>query len=233
MKSLKVIVSAVLAAVLTVGSAGCSSMSNTAKGGLIGTGGGGALGAGIGALIGGGKGAAIGAGVGAVVGAGAGVLIGNKMDKQKKELENQLANASVETVTDPSGYEAIKVTFPGGILFPTGKWTINATAQSELKELATSLKENPLTDVYVCGYTDNTGSMSANEKVATNRADAVKVFLANQGVATSRLTAKGFPMQDYIASNDTEAGREQNRRVEIYLVANEEMVKQANDGTLK
>lgn len=230
MKLFKASVAVALCASLFVSS--CN-MSNTGKGALIGGGGGGAVGAGIGALIGGGKGAAIGAGVGAAVGAGAGALIGNKMDKQQKKLEEELANAKVEQTTDANGLQAIRVTFDGGILFPTGKWTINQGAQAELKQFAKSLQQNPLTDVSILGYTDNTGSMAANEKVSTNRADAVKTFLYNNGVANSRMEAKGLPMQDYVASNETAAGRAQNRRVEIYIYASPEMIKQAEDGTLK
>lgn len=230
MKLFKASIAVALCASLFVSS--CN-MSNTGKGSLIGGGGGGALGAGIGALIGGGKGAAIGAGVGAAVGAGAGALIGNKMDKQQKKLQEELANAKVEQTTDKNGLQAIRVTFDGGILFPTGKWTINQGAQAELKQFAQSLQQNPLTDVSILGYTDNTGSMAANEKVSTNRADAVKTFLYNNGVANSRMEAKGLPMQDYVASNETAAGRAQNRRVEIYIYASPEMIKQAEDGTLK
>lgn len=230
MKLFKASVAVALCASLFVSS--CN-MSNTGKGALIGGGGGGAVGAGIGALIGGGKGAAIGAGVGAAVGAGAGALIGNKMDKQQKKLEEELANAKVEQTTDANGLQAIRVTFDGGILFPTGKWTINQGAQAELKQFAQSLQQNPLTNVSILGYTDNTGSMAANEKVSTNRADAVKTFLYNNGVANSRMEAKGLPMQDYVASNETAAGRAQNRRVEIYIYASPEMIKQAEDGTLK
>lgn len=219
-----------LCATLLLSSCG---MSKTGKGALIGGGGGAGLGAGIGALIGGGKGAGIGAGVGAAVGAGVGALIGNKMDKQQKELEASLADANVESTTDANGLQAIKVTFPGGILFPTGKWTINSSAKSELSKFATSLMQNPGTEVRIIGYTDNTGSMSANEKVSTNRADAVMQYLANSGVAANRLYAQGLPMQDYVASNDTEAGRAQNRRVEIYVYASEQMIKDAENGTLK
>lgn len=230
MKLFKASIAVALCASLFVSS--CN-MSNTGKGTLIGGGGGGALGAGIGALIGGGKGAAIGAGVGAAVGAGAGALIGNKMDKQQKKLQEELANAKVEQTTDKNGLQAIRVTFDGGILFPTGKWTINQGAQAELKQFAQSLQQNPLTDVSILGYTDNTGSMAANEKVSTNRADAVKTFLYNNGVANNRMEAKGLPMQDYVASNETAAGRAQNRRVEIYIYASPEMIKQAENGTLK
>lgn len=230
MKLFKASIAVALCASLFVSS--CN-MSNTGKGSLIGGGGGGALGAGIGALIGGGKGAAIGAGVGAAVGAGAGALIGNKMDKQQKKLQEELANAKVEQTTDKNGLQAIRVTFDGGILFPTGKWTINQGAQAELKQFAQSLQQNPLTDVSILGYTDNTGSMAANEKVSTNRANAVEQFLANQGVAASRMQAKGLPMQDYLNDNATAADRAQNRRVEIYIYASEQMIKEAEAGTLK
>lgn len=207
-------------------------MSKTALGSLVGGGSGGAVGAGVGALIGGGKGAAIGAGVGAVVGAGVGAIIGNKMDKQQKELEAALADANVEQTTDSNGLQAIKVTFPGGILFKTGKWDINSSAQSELTNFATSLVNNPLTDVRILGYTDNTGTLSANEKVSTNRAASVKQYLVNKGVNSDRLTSEGLPCQDYVASNDTEEGRAQNRRVEIYVYASADMIEAAQNGTL-
>ena len=160
---------AFLAATLLIGATGCSSMNNTGKGALIGTGGGGAVGAGIGALIGGGKGAGIGAAIGAAVGAGAGALIGQKMDKQQKELQEQLAQqAKVEETTDSNGLRAIKVTFDGGILFPTGKYTLNPTAQADLTKFAVNLISNPDTDVAIKGYTDNTGSYAVNENSPVN-----------------------------------------------------------------
>ncbi len=230
MKLFKASIAVALCASLFVSS--CN-MSNTGKGALIGTGGGGAVGAGIGALIGGGKGAGIGAAVGAAVGAGAGALIGNKMDKQQKQLEEELANAKVEQTTDKNGLQAIRVTFDGGILFPTNKWTINQNAKKELSEFAQSLIQNPLTNVSIYGYTDNTGGMSVNQKVSTNRADAVKTYLNQNGVANSRMTAEGLPMQDYVASNETAEGRAQNRRVEIFIYASPEMIQQAENGTLK
>ena len=230
MKLFKASIAVALCASLFVSS--CN-MSNTGKGALIGTGGGGAVGAGIGALIGGGKGAGIGAAVGAAVGAGAGALIGNKMDKQQKQLEEELANAKVEQTTDKNGLQAIRVTFDGGILFPTNKWTINQNAKKELSEFAQSLIQNPLTNVSIYGYTDNTGGMSVNQKVSTNRADAVKTYLNQNGVANSRMTAEGLPMQDYVASNETAEGRAQNRRVEIFIYASPEMIQQAESGTLK
>lgn len=231
MKAIKTLCAAILAAGMLL--TGCNSMTNTGKGALIGGGGGGALGAGIGALIGGGKGAAIGSGIGAAVGAGAGALIGNRMDKQAAKLKEQLANADVETVKDANDLTAIKVTFPGGILFPTNGTTLSATAQTELAQFAASLKENPNTNVQIYGFTDNTGTMAVNQRVSTGRADSVLSYLAQCGIAPTRLTAQGVPMADYVASNDTPAGRAQNRRVEIYISADQEMIKQAEAGTLK
>lgn len=215
-------------------SAGCNSMTNMGKGALIGGGGGAGLGAGIGALIGGGKGAGIGAAIGAAVGAGAGTLIGRKMDKQKQELEQQLADkAAVETVTDQNGLEAIKVTFNSGILFPTNGTTLNTAERQSLAGFASNLINNPETNVQIFGYTDNTGSMQVNERVSTGRADAVRNFLVNSGVSAARVTAQGIPMADYVASNDTAEGRAQNRRVEIYITASKQMIQQAENGTLQ
>lgn len=209
-------------------------MTNTGKGAAIGGGGGAALGAGLGALIGGGKGAAIGTAIGAAVGAGAGVLIGKKMDKQQAELQAELAKqAEIEKVTDSNGLQAIKVTFNGGILFPTNGTTLSASAKNDLTKFATSLINNPQTNVQIYGYTDDTGTLAVNERVATGRADAVRNYLLNSGVANTRLSAEGLPMQDYVASNATAEGRAQNRRVEIYITADQAMIDAANNGTLQ
>ena len=225
------IISALTAAMMLTG---CSSMNNTGKGALIGGGGGAALGAGLGAIIGGGKGAAIGSAIGAGVGAGAGALIGRKMDKQQQELERQLAeSATVEQVKDANGLQAIKVTFNSGILFPTNGTTLSENAKSELSQFAVSLKNNPQTNVQIYGFTDNTGSMAVNQKVADGRSGAVKSYLVNSGVDFTRLSSQGVPMASYVASNDTPEGRAQNRRVEIYITANEQMIQQAEAGTLK
>ena len=232
MRKIKLFTASLLAAAMML--TGCSSMNNTGKGALIGGGGGAAVGAGIGALIGGGKGAAIGSAIGAGVGAGAGALIGRKMDKQQQELERQLAeSAQVEQVTDANGLQAIKVTFNGGILFPTNGTELSASAKNELSQFAVSLNNNPQTNVQIYGFTDNTGSMAVNQRVADGRSNAVKTYLVNSGVAFTRLSSQGVPMAYYVASNDTAEGRAQNRRVEIYITANEQMIKQAEAGTLQ
>ncbi len=234
MKTFKLVCVALLCGGMLLGQTSCSSMTNTGKGALVGTGGGAALGAGLGALIGGGKGAGIGSAIGAAVGAGAGALIGNRMDKQQRQLEEQLGNqATVEKTTDVNGLQAIKVTFEGGILFPTGKYTLSPSAQTDLARFATSLKQNPDTNVQIYGYTDNTGSFEVNQRLSGERADAVLSFLANSGVSPTRLSAQGIPMANYVASNETAAGRAQNRRVEVFISANENMIRQAEAGTLQ
>lgn len=232
MKNLKSLAVSALAATMLL--TGCASMNNTGKGALIGGGGGAGLGAGLGALIGGGKGAAIGAAIGAGVGAGAGALIGRKMDKQQQQLQEELANsATVEKVTDNNGLQAIKVTFSSGILFPTNGTALSQSAKTELAQFAQSLIAHPNTNVQIFGYTDDTGTLQVNERVANGRADSVLAYLVSCGVSPTRLSAKGIPMAGYIASNDTAEGRAENRRVEIYITADQTMIQQAEAGTLQ
>ena len=212
-----------LSVVLLLSSCGAN---NTVKGTGIGAGAGAALGTGIGAIFGGGKGAAWGAGIGAIVGGGAGAIIGNKMDKQKAELEN-INGAQVETIRNG---QAIKVTFESGILYPTNSSTLNASAQSSLSQFATSLINNPDTDISIVGYTDNTGSDKINNPLSEARAESVYNYLLQSGVNGSRMTASGMGSADPIASNSTAAGRAQNRRVEIYIIPNEKMIQDAQNG---
>lgn len=216
--------------------AGCSSgqwatTNNQTKGGVLGGTGGALLGAGIGALAGKGKGAAIGAAVGGAVGAGAGVLIGKKMDKQQAELE-QIEGAQVEAVTDMNDLQAIKVTFDSGILFDTGKSNLSAISKSSLTKFAESLRSNPETDVTIYGHTDNTGSREVNIRVSNARAESVAKYLIENGVPGGRLTTEGKAYDEPVADNSTAVGRAQNRRVEIYITANEQMIQQAEDGSL-
>jgi len=210
----------------------CSTSKNSTKGGVIGGAGGALIGAGIGALVGHGKGAAIGAAIGGTVGAGTGILIGKKMDKQKAELE-KIQGAKVETVTDANNLQAIKVTFDSGILFTTGKSDLNASSKSALLNFAASLKETPETDITIYGHTDNKGSHDLNLKLSNDRASSVASFLTANGIQKDRMTTEGKAFDEPVADNATEAGRAQNRRVEIYITANKQMIEQAQQGTLK
>lgn len=210
---------------------GCG-MSNTGKGALIGTGAGAAVGAGIGAIFGSEKGAAIGAAVGTAVGASAGALIGKKMDKKAEELA-ALENAQVETVEDANGLQAIKVTFNSGILFPTNGSTLSAASKTELKEFASKMADMAETDITIYGHTDNTGSDAVNEKLSAQRAQSVAAYLKSCGIADGRMTTEGKSYSMPVADNATKEGRAQNRRVEIFISANENMIKAAEDGSLK
>lgn len=210
---------------------GCTSMKNSTKGGLIGGASGAAVGAGIGALAGDGKGAIIGAAVGATVGTTAGVLIGKKMDKQKAELE-KIEGAKVETITDSNDLQAIKVTFDSGILFATNKSNLNEESKTALSNFAKSLKDTPETDVTIYGHTDNTGSRNVNERISLARAQAVSDFLIENGIPASRTKVEGMAFDQPVADNSTAEGRAQNRRVEVFITANETMIQQAEEGNL-
>ena len=222
---------AILACAMTV-LTGCATLNNLAKGSLIGGVGGGAVGAGVGAAIGGDKGAAIGAAIGTAVGAGAGAIIGNVMDKKAEELA-ALEAARVETVEDANGLKAIKVTFDSGILFATNKSNLSAEAKSNLKKFADEMKDLSDTDITIYGHTDNTGSAEVNERLSLQRANAVSAELQADGIAKSRITTEGKSFTMPVADNSTAEGRAQNRRVEVFISANQNMIAAAENGELK
>lgn len=209
------------------------SLNNTQKDALIGTGAGAALGAGIGALIGrDGKGAAIGAAIGSAVGAGTGAIIGKKMDEKAAALAKEMENAQVETITDVNGLQAIKVTFESGILFPTNGTTLSAQAKNQLATFSTQMKDLQDTDITIYGHTDNTGSASVNERISLQRAESVASYLQSRGINASRIHSEGKSYNDPVADNDTAEGRAKNRRVEVYVTANENMIQAAENGKL-
>jgi outer membrane protein OmpA-like peptidoglycan-associated protein len=235
----KIIMSVVTVLTVAMMSTSCSTMSNTGKGTTIGAGSGAALGALVGTLVSGksdkGKGAIIGAAIGGTVGAGTGALIGKHMDKKAAALQEELANkADVETVTDSNGLTAIKVTFANDILFATGKSTLSSTAQSALKDFAQTMTQSDLinTDIQIKGHTDNTGSDETNQKLSLQRAQAVGNVLRANNVTSSRITEAGMSYTEPVADNSTATGRAQNRRVEVFVLANETMIKQAEAGNL-
>ena len=143
--------------------------------------------------------------------------LGKETEQLLKELSKHIYNGDT-TLVDRRVLRSIAQDLMRGVHKGIGKRTIDW--------------DNPDTDIQVYGFTDNTGSMAANEKVSNGRAQSVQNYLVSNGVAANRLTAKGLPMDYYIADNATAEGRAQNRRVEIYITANEDMIKKANDGTL-
>ena len=204
--------------------AGCgTTMNHTTKGGIIGGGSGAAAGAIIGGLIGKGKGAAIGAAIGAGVGTGAGVVIGKKMD-QKAAAAAQIPGAEVEKVTDTNGLDAVKVSFAAGILFGFNSAALSNDAKNSLRDVARILREDSTTDVAIYGHTDKVGTYEANVKVSNNRASAVEAFLRDCGVSGAQIKeVKGMSYDQY----DESKSADQNRRVEIYMYAGQEMIRQA------
>lgn len=212
---------------------GCGNVSNLAKGTTIGGEAGLAAGALIGAIAGkDAKSAAIGAAVGTAVGAGVGALIGNKMDKKAAEMA-ALEGAQVEIVKDINGFDAIKVTFDSGILFATNKAVLNAESKEALANFAKKMADMADTDLTIYGHTDNTGKAEFNEKLSLQRAQSVEDYLKVCGIDASRMTAEGRSFNEPVASNDTAEGRAQNRRVEVYIYANENMIQQAEAGNLQ
>ncbi|MBR4573004.1 MAG: OmpA family protein [Prevotella sp.] len=225
MKNLKIV--AVLLA-LCVCLSGCNTwnnMSKTGQGAIIGTGGGAAVGSIIGAIAGN---TAIGAVIGGAVGAGTGAIIGNRMDKVKKQAQQQLPNATVETVKDANNLDAVKVTFNSGILFATNKADLSQSSKNELNNLANIMKENKDISVDIKGYTDSTGSDAINNPLSVNRAQSVANYLTQNGVQYAQMkNVNGYGSSNPVASNETAEGRQQNRRVEVYLYASQEMINKA------
>ena len=206
---------------------GCN---NLAKGTAIGAAGGALLGAVVGKVAGN---TAVGAAVGTAVGAGAGALIGKHMDKVKAQAQ-AVQNAQVQTITDANGLEGVKLTFDSGILFATGKYALTPSSKNALNQCATLLKNNTDCDIAIYGHTDSTGSDAVNNPLSVNRANAVKTYLLQQGVSASQIrTCDGQGSTNPIADNSTPAGRQQNRRVEIYMYASQAMISAAEAGTLQ
>jgi len=207
---------------------GCSTMSNATKGGIFGGGAGAALGAGVGALIGRStKSAAIGAGIGTVVGAATGVIIGKKMDKAAAQAA-AIEGARVDSIRDANNLKAIKVTFDSGILFQTGKSTLNTASKDALTKFAKILISNPTMDITIMGHTDNQGTLEVNQTLSQNRAQSVANFLQTQSVtATQFKEIVGKNFAEPVADNKTAAGRAANRRVEVYMYASEKMITDA------
>lgn len=195
---------------------GCENLSKTTKGTAIGAG----AGAGIGALAGKALGStAKGALIGAVVGGAAGNIIGHRMDEQAEELEKSIKDAEIQRVG-----EGIAITFDSGLLFGFDSATLQSDSKDNLSQLATSLKQYPDSDIIIVGHTDSKGSEEYNLSLSNRRSDAAKTYLVSQGVPSSRIQAQGRGELEPIADNSLESGREQNRRVEVAIIASEEYV---------
>lgn len=207
----------------------CKSIKNntnkTQRGAAIGVGSGAVIGGVIGRRAGN---TAIGAILGATVGGAAGAVIGRRMDKQAEEMKRELPNATVERVG-----EGIKITFGSDILFDVDKYDLKSATKRQLDDFAETLTKYPDTNILIEGHADATGSDDHNLKLSRRRADAVADYLKTRGVKTSRLDEKGYGEAQPISDNDTETGRQKNRRVDIAVFANDKMQKAAQKGELE
>ncbi len=198
---------------------GCAEWNRTQKGAAIGAGAGGAAGGLIGAATGH---TVAGILIGAAVGGAAGAIIGNYMDKQAAEIERDIEGAKVERIG-----EGIKITFSSGILFDVDQSNLKDQYKGELSELSRILNKYDDTNIMLAGHTDSTGSEDYNLKLSQKRADSVANYLASQNVNSARFTTEGYGETQPVATNDTEAGRAQNRRVEVAIWANDKLKKAA------
>jgi outer membrane protein OmpA-like peptidoglycan-associated protein len=207
-----------LALGLTAGTLGCASLpgSKTTQGAVLG----GVVGAGTGAAIGRHGHDTAGILIGTAAGAVAGGLIGHYLDNQSQEI-GQIPDATVTQQQD-----RLLVTFPGDVLFDTGSATLSTGAQQRLSSFAQTLERYPESNLVVRGHTDSTGTTAGNDRLSQDRAESVRSDLISQGVAGDRITATGMGSQYQVASNASEAGRQQNRRVEIEIIPNQQQLQQ-------
>jgi outer membrane protein OmpA-like peptidoglycan-associated protein len=207
----------------TVVLSGCAGMSQQQRGAVIGA----TTGAAVGGVIGNQTGStARGAIIGAVVGGAAGAIIGHQMDQQAKELQQNIPGATIQRVG-----EGIAVTFASGILFPFNSTEILPDGRTNLQQLASSLEKYPNSDILIVGHTDSVGTDAYNNDLSQRRAVAAQSYLQSLGVPATRLQATGKGESEPIQSNDTDAGRAQNRRVEIAIYASEAYRNKVKSGT--
>jgi outer membrane protein OmpA-like peptidoglycan-associated protein len=197
----------------------CASLNKKETGAIIGAGAGAAVGAAVGHANGS---TAKGAILGAAVGGTAGAVIGHQMDQQAKELKQNIPGAVVERVG-----EGLQVTFDSGLLFDYDSDVLRPAAQDNLTSLAASLDKYPNTDIMIVGHTDSVGTDSYNMSLSERRSAAAVNFLVNHGVARARLRSAGRGETEPVAANATAEGRQQNRRVEVAIYANDQLKSQA------
>ncbi|MGM0377809.1 MAG: OmpA family protein [Bacteroidota bacterium] len=201
--------------------AGCSSWNNTQKGAAVGTAAGGTAGAIIGRVSGN---TTLGAIVGATAGGATGAVIGRQMDKQAEEIAKTVPDAKVERVG-----EGIVVEFSSNILFGFDESNLSEDAKTNLDKLVVVLNNYPETNIEVQGHTDNKGSEAYNQTLSEQRSGTVSAYLSDEGIASNRLTIKGFGETLPKYENETADGRTQNRRVEFLIAANEKMIAEAEN----
>ncbi|MEG0917470.1 MAG: OmpA family protein [Myroides sp.] len=225
MKKLNVYVlsTAILAASFLTSCNTVKNANNTQKAAVVGATAGAVLGGVLGNNVGSKNNSALGAVLGGVIGGTAGAIIGKNMDKQAQEIENAVPGATVERVG-----EGIKVVLnENTVNFNFDSAELTSTAKGNLDKISKVLINNPKTLITIYGYTDSVGKDEYNMKLSRSRANAVKSYLGTKGIGVKRITSQGMGEADPIASNDTKEGQAKNRRVEFGIIANEDMVQDA------
>jgi outer membrane protein OmpA-like peptidoglycan-associated protein len=143
------------------------------------------------------------------------------MDKQARALEQNIPGAVVRRVG-----EGIEITFASGLMFDFNSDQMRSVARHNLDELARSIDRYPDTDLLIAGHTDAIGTDSYNQGLSERRADAAARYLESQGVRT-RIQTRGLGEREPVATNDTDAGRQLNRRVEVAIYASAALREQA------
>lgn len=155
--------------------------------------------------------------IGGAVGALAGYGVGAYMDKQQADLNQDLKGSGIKVERQGDN---INLNMPGNITFDTGKANIKSNFSPVLSDIANVMIKYPETNIEVQGHTDNVGSDTDNLKLSQQRAQSVSSALGSLGVDSNRIKSVGYGESAPAASNDTPAGRETNRRVEIKIIPN-------------
>ncbi len=201
--------------ILSIAVSGCISSTDPHKKAKQGAAIGAASGAVVGAVVGHQSGNRnTGAVVGAAVGAGIGTAVGYKLDKQQAELE-RVDNIEVERTAE----DEINVTIKNDILYDVNSSALRAGSRTTLNEMAGVFAKYPDTMIELAGHADSTGTVDHNQWLSAQRAQIVGSYLTMQGVASSRIDTIGYGESYPRETNDTAAGRQQNRRVEIKIKA--------------
>ena len=194
---------------------GCANMTETQQGTAQGAGIGALAGAVLGAAVGGSKGATNGAVLGGLAGAGGGYIWSKKMQDQKAAMERATVGTGVAVSQTPDN--RLKLDIPSDVSFDTGRSAIKPNFAPILNQFASSLNQNVVTTVTIIGHTDSTGSDSINNPLSVDRAESARDYLVSRGVARNRIATDGRGAREPIADNNTQQGRDKNRRVEIYV----------------
>ena len=194
---------------------GCANMTETQQGTAKGAGIGAVAGAVLGAAVGGRSGAATGAVLGGAAGAVGGNIWSKKMQDQKAAMEQATVGTGV--AVSQTADNRLKLDIPSDVSFDTGRSDIKPNFGPILNQFATSLNQNVVTNVTIIGHTDSTGSDAVNNPLSIDRAEAARDYLVSRGVARTRIVTDGRGAREPIADNNTQQGRDKNRRVEIYV----------------